>query len=172
VVSLVSSAGAGKTALREKTLAGLKPTHRVAALVGDLATDNDAARLARAGVPVRQITRRGRAAVEGADHQQHRGRGGGAGLREPRVVRPLEPGREGVQQQSVPQRDPDQRGRIQRQAGGPSPKRSAAHSRPSGHAASPNSRKGQASAGPPAAWCVITRTSALSAARKTTETAV
>ena len=29
---------------------------RVAALVGDLATDNDAARLGRAGVPVRQIT--------------------------------------------------------------------------------------------------------------------
>ncbi len=56
MVSLVSSPGAGKTALLEKTLAGLKPTHRVAALVGDLATDNDAARLARAGVPVRQIT--------------------------------------------------------------------------------------------------------------------
>ena len=31
-------------------------THRVAALVGDLATDNDAARLARSGAPVRQIT--------------------------------------------------------------------------------------------------------------------
>jgi hypothetical protein len=57
-----------------------------------------------------QQPRRGRAAVEGADHQQQRGRGGGAGLREPRVVRPLEPGREGVQPQSVPQRDPDQRG--------------------------------------------------------------
>lgn len=56
VVSLVSSPGAGKTALLEKTLGGLKPTRRVAALVGDLATDNDAARLARAGVPVRQIT--------------------------------------------------------------------------------------------------------------------
>ena len=56
VVSLVSSPGAGKTALLEKTLSGLKPTRRVAALVGDLATDNDAARLARAGVPVRQIT--------------------------------------------------------------------------------------------------------------------
>ena len=55
VVSLVSSPGAGKTALLEATLAALKPTRRVAALVGDLATDNDARRLARAGVPVRQI---------------------------------------------------------------------------------------------------------------------
>jgi len=56
VVSLVSSPGAGKTALLEKTLAALKPRRRVAALVGDLATDCDAQRLGRAGVPVRQIT--------------------------------------------------------------------------------------------------------------------
>jgi hydrogenase nickel incorporation protein HypB len=56
VVSLVSSPGAGKTAFLEKTLARLRPARRVAALVGDLATDNDAARLARAGAPVRQIT--------------------------------------------------------------------------------------------------------------------
>jgi hydrogenase nickel incorporation protein HypB len=55
VVSLVSSPGAGKTALLEATLTALKPTRRVAALVGDLATDNDARRLARTGVPVRQI---------------------------------------------------------------------------------------------------------------------
>jgi hydrogenase nickel incorporation protein HypB len=56
VVSLVSSPGAGKTAFLERTLASLKPKRRVAALVGDLATDNDARRLERAGVPVRQIT--------------------------------------------------------------------------------------------------------------------
>jgi hydrogenase nickel incorporation protein HypB len=56
VVSLVSSPGAGKTALLESTLLALKATQRVAALVGDLATDNDARRLERAGVPVRQIT--------------------------------------------------------------------------------------------------------------------
>lgn len=56
VVSLVSSPGSGKTAFLEKTLARLRPICRVAALVGDLATDNDAARLARAEVPVRQIT--------------------------------------------------------------------------------------------------------------------
>jgi hydrogenase nickel incorporation protein HypB len=56
VASLVSSPGAGKTAFLEATLGALKATRRVAALVGDLATDNDARRLERTGVPVRQIT--------------------------------------------------------------------------------------------------------------------
>jgi hydrogenase nickel incorporation protein HypB len=56
VISLVSSPGAGKTALLERTLTLLKEEHRVAALVGDLATENDAQRLARSGVPVKQIT--------------------------------------------------------------------------------------------------------------------
>jgi hydrogenase nickel incorporation protein HypB len=55
VVSLVSSPGAGKTEFLEKTLTVLAPDFRVAALVGDLATENDAARLARSGVPVKQI---------------------------------------------------------------------------------------------------------------------
>jgi hydrogenase nickel incorporation protein HypB len=56
VVSLVSSPGAGKTTLLEATLRRLRERRRVAALVGDLATDNDARRLTRAGVPVRQIS--------------------------------------------------------------------------------------------------------------------
>jgi hydrogenase nickel incorporation protein HypB len=56
VVSLVSSPGAGKTAFLERTLTLLHPRARVAALVGDLATENDAARLARSGAPVKQIT--------------------------------------------------------------------------------------------------------------------
>jgi len=56
VVSLVSSPGAGKTAFLEKTLMLLHPHYRVAALVGDLATENDAIRLARSQVPVKQIT--------------------------------------------------------------------------------------------------------------------
>ncbi|MBV8073163.1 MAG: hydrogenase nickel incorporation protein HypB [Acidobacteriaceae bacterium] len=56
VVTLVSSPGSGKTAFLEKTLSLLQPQMRVAALVGDLATDNDAVRLARSMVPVRQIT--------------------------------------------------------------------------------------------------------------------
>jgi hydrogenase nickel incorporation protein HypB len=56
VVSLVSSPGSGKTAFLEKTLAWLHQDYRVAALVGDLATENDAVRLARSGAPVKQIT--------------------------------------------------------------------------------------------------------------------
>jgi len=56
VVSLVSSPGSGKTAFLEKTLTQLRPNYRVAALVGDLATENDAVRLARSQAPVKQIT--------------------------------------------------------------------------------------------------------------------
>jgi hydrogenase nickel incorporation protein HypB len=54
-INLVSSPGTGKTALLERTLAQMAPRYRVAALVGDLATDNDAKRLARSGASVRQI---------------------------------------------------------------------------------------------------------------------
>ena len=56
VVSLVSSPGSGKTMFLEKTLTQLQPRYRVAALVGDLATENDAVRLARSKAPVKQIT--------------------------------------------------------------------------------------------------------------------
>ena len=56
VVSLVSSPGSGKTTFLEKTLTQLQPRYRVAALVGDLATENDALRLARSKAPVKQIT--------------------------------------------------------------------------------------------------------------------
>jgi len=55
VVSLVSSPGSGKTTFLEKILTLLQPRFRVAALVGDLATENDAMRLARSQAPVRQI---------------------------------------------------------------------------------------------------------------------
>lgn len=54
-VSLVSSPGSGKTAFLEKTLTLLGARYKVAALVGDLATENDAARLARSKAPVKQI---------------------------------------------------------------------------------------------------------------------
>lgn len=56
VISLVSSPGSGKTAFLERILSELRPSHRVAALVGDLATENDAIRLARSQVPVKQIS--------------------------------------------------------------------------------------------------------------------
>jgi hydrogenase nickel incorporation protein HypB len=60
VLNLVSSPGTGKTAFLERTLRGLREKGaRVAALVGDLETDNDARRLAASGAPVRQINTHG-----------------------------------------------------------------------------------------------------------------
>jgi hydrogenase nickel incorporation protein HypB len=56
VVSLVSSPGAGKTTFLERTLTAVRSGWRLAALVGDLATECDAERLRRSEVPVRQIT--------------------------------------------------------------------------------------------------------------------
>jgi hydrogenase nickel incorporation protein HypB len=54
-INLMGSPGAGKTALIEATRRAL-PHLRLAALSGDLATDNDAERLEKAGVPARTIT--------------------------------------------------------------------------------------------------------------------
>ncbi len=60
VLNLVSSPGTGKTAFLERTLRTLhEGGARVAALVGDLETDNDARRLAASGAPVRQINTHG-----------------------------------------------------------------------------------------------------------------
>jgi hydrogenase nickel incorporation protein HypB len=60
VLNLVSSPGTGKTAFLERTLKQLRAREaRVAALVGDLETDNDARRLASSGAPVRQINTHG-----------------------------------------------------------------------------------------------------------------
>lgn len=56
VVSFVSSPGSGKTTFLEKLMTRMAVRHRIAALVGDLATENDAMRLARACPQVRQIT--------------------------------------------------------------------------------------------------------------------
>ena len=58
-LNLISSPGAGKTALLERTLEALPSSARVAVLTGDIQTDNDAKRLARFGFPVRQITTSG-----------------------------------------------------------------------------------------------------------------
>ena len=60
VLNLVSSPGTGKTTFLERTLRELRESgSRVAALVGDLETDNDARRLAASGAPVRQINTHG-----------------------------------------------------------------------------------------------------------------
>ena len=56
VLNVVSSPGSGKTTFIRETAAQLAGRLRVGVIVGDLATDNDAARLREAGVPVVQIT--------------------------------------------------------------------------------------------------------------------
>ena len=57
--NFISSPGAGKTMLLERTLEMLPRATRAAVLTGDIQTDNDAQRLARYGYPVRQITTSG-----------------------------------------------------------------------------------------------------------------
>ena len=64
-INLVSSPGSGKTAFLQRTLRMLREARiPAAALVEDLATDNDAKRLAEAGVPVKQINTDGRCHLE------------------------------------------------------------------------------------------------------------
>jgi hydrogenase nickel incorporation protein HypB len=56
VINVLSSPGSGKTTLIQKTAEALSGKLRMAVIVGDLATDNDAQRLRQAGLPVVQIT--------------------------------------------------------------------------------------------------------------------
>ena len=55
-VNLMSSPGAGKTSLLEATIRALNGRLRVAVIEGDLATENDAARIRACGVPAVQIS--------------------------------------------------------------------------------------------------------------------
>lgn len=55
VVNVVSSPGAGKTELLTRLLADLGRDHKAVAVVGDLATEHDADRLAQSGCEARQI---------------------------------------------------------------------------------------------------------------------
>jgi hydrogenase nickel incorporation protein HypB len=72
VVNLVSSPGTGKTMFLEHTLRMLlEQGHTAAALVGDLATENDSKRLARSGAPVRQIVTAGICHLEADMVQTH-----------------------------------------------------------------------------------------------------
>ncbi|MFJ7154269.1 hydrogenase nickel incorporation protein HypB [Streptomyces sp. NPDC101118] len=72
VVNLLSSPGSGKTELLEREL-GLARTRGVpaAALTADLATENDAVRLARSGVPVKQVLTDGLCHLEAAMLGRH-----------------------------------------------------------------------------------------------------
>jgi hydrogenase nickel incorporation protein HypB len=55
-INLMSSPGAGKTALLEATIMALAGRHRIGVIEGDLETDNDARRIRAHGVPAVQIT--------------------------------------------------------------------------------------------------------------------
>lgn len=59
VFNLVSSPGAGKTSLLERTAEALKDSLRMAVVAGDVQTDLDAQRVARYGIPAVQIVTRG-----------------------------------------------------------------------------------------------------------------
>jgi hydrogenase nickel incorporation protein HypB len=64
-INFVSSPGAGKTTFLEKVIRKLTERgYCVAALVGDLETDNDGRRLATTGVPVKQIQTAGNCHLE------------------------------------------------------------------------------------------------------------
>lgn len=63
VVNLLSSPGAGKTTLLRETALRLSSEYRLGALVGDIATDRDAARL-RTAMPAVQLTTGGACHLE------------------------------------------------------------------------------------------------------------
>ena len=72
VSNFVSSPGTGKTTLLRDTLTRLvNAGEKVAAIVGDLETDNDAKRLAESGAPVRQIMTHGCCHLEADMVQNH-----------------------------------------------------------------------------------------------------
>lgn len=55
VVNLISSPGSGKTSLLEATVGRLAADLKLAVIEGDIATERDAERIARLGVPAHQI---------------------------------------------------------------------------------------------------------------------
>ncbi len=55
VVNLISSPGSGKTTLLEATVRALAGTLRLGAIEGDIATERDADRLRRLGIPAHQV---------------------------------------------------------------------------------------------------------------------
>ena len=64
-LNLISSPGAGKTSLLERTLTDLAPEFRMAVIEGDLQTDNDARRVAASGAQAVQINTEGGCHLDG-----------------------------------------------------------------------------------------------------------
>ncbi len=66
VLNLISSPGAGKTSLLERTLTDLRQDLRMAVIEGDLQTDNDARRVAATGAKAVQINTDGGCHLNGS----------------------------------------------------------------------------------------------------------
>lgn len=66
VLNLMSSPGAGKTSLLERTLTDLKGEFKMAVIEGDLQTDNDARRVAATGAQAVQINTEGGCHLDGS----------------------------------------------------------------------------------------------------------
>jgi hydrogenase nickel incorporation protein HypB len=65
VVNLMSSPGAGKTSLLERTIDALKEETRLAVIEGDIQSSRDAERVAEKGIPVVQINTGGACHLDG-----------------------------------------------------------------------------------------------------------
>ena len=65
VFNLMSSPGAGKTSLLEKTIDALKEEIRMGVIEGDIQSTQDAERIARKGIPVVQINTGGACHIDG-----------------------------------------------------------------------------------------------------------
>ena len=65
VINLMSSPGAGKTSLLEKTINGVKGALRVGVIEGDVQSSRDAERIAKSGIPVVQINTGGACHLDG-----------------------------------------------------------------------------------------------------------
>jgi hydrogenase nickel incorporation protein HypB len=65
VINLMSSPGAGKTSLLERTIDGVKEDLRIGVIEGDIQSSQDAERIARKGVPVVQINTGGACHLDG-----------------------------------------------------------------------------------------------------------
>jgi hydrogenase nickel incorporation protein HypB len=65
VVNLMSSPGAGKTSLLERTIESLKRELRIGVIEGDIQSTHDAERVAKKGIPVVQINTGGACHLDG-----------------------------------------------------------------------------------------------------------
>ena len=65
VINLMSSPGAGKTSLLERTISALKQDLKIGVIEGDIQSSQDAERIAQTGIPVVQINTGGACHLDG-----------------------------------------------------------------------------------------------------------